>query len=195
MHRLVAVEPSSVMVAQREPGSAPVVRAAAEHLPFDDHSFDVALALMTVHHWGDLRQGLSELRRVARRQIVFTFDPDVHDSLWILKDYVPDVIGMLGPSHLDMVAEELGADRIEVVPVPADCVDGFIVAYWRRPERYLSPEVRAADSGFARLAPRLVEPAMARLKEDLDSGAWHERYADLLTLDELDAGLRLVVAG
>jgi SAM-dependent methyltransferase len=192
---LVAVEPSTVMVAQREPGSAPVVRAAAEHLPFDDATFDVALALMTVHHWSDLRQGLSELRRVSRRQVVFTFDPAVHDSLWILKDYVPGVVGMLGPAHLDIVAEELAADRVEVVPVPADCVDGFIVAYWRRPERYLLPEVRAADSGFARLGPELVEPAIRRLREDLESGAWHQRYADLLALDSLDAGLRLVIAG
>jgi SAM-dependent methyltransferase len=171
------------------------VRGAAERLPFPDQTFDVALALMTVHHWADLRQGLAELRRVAPRQVVFTFDPVVHDSLWIFQEYVPGIIDMTEASLLEVVVEELQADRVEVVPVPADCTDGFLTAYWRRPECYLDPSRRASTSGFARLPEALVAPGLERLASDLDSGAWHRRHHDLLTCATVDAGLRLVVAG
>jgi SAM-dependent methyltransferase len=191
---LVAVEPSAVMVRQRE-GSVPVVRAGAELLPFPDDSFDVALALMTVHHWGDLRQGLAELRRVSARQVVFTFDPAMHDSLWVFNEYVPAAVGLGDDTPLDAVLEALETDRVEVVPVPADCTDGFATAYWRRPEQYLSPIARDNISAFARLDPQLVEPGIARLKRDLASGAWLERHADLMEKDSLDFGLRLVIAG
>jgi SAM-dependent methyltransferase len=191
---LVAVEPSAVMVSQRE-GIAPVLRATAESLPFADTSFDVALALMTVHHWRDLRQGLAELRRVAARQVVFTFDPGMHDSLWVFNEYVPAARGLADDTPLEMVLEALDTDQVEVVPVPADCTDGFATAYWRRPERYLSPVARANISAFARLDQRLVDPGMARLARDLASGAWLERHADLMTMDSFDGGLRLVIAG
>jgi SAM-dependent methyltransferase len=194
-HRsMVAVEPSAVMISQRT-GVVPVVRGAAERLPFPDHSFDVALALMTVHHWSDLRQGLRELRRVAPRQVVFTFDPSRHDSLWVFNEYVPAALGLADDTPLDIILEGLGTNRVEVVPTPADCVDGFATAYWRRPEQYLSPTVRANISAFARLDPSLVDPGIARLERDLKSGEWHERHADLLTKESIDYGLRLVIAG
>jgi SAM-dependent methyltransferase len=171
-----------------------VVQAGAEQLPFPDDSFDVALALMTVHHWRDLGHGLAEMRRVARRQIVLAFDPAVHDSLWIFQEYVPAIFGLSDHAPADAVADALQADRVEVIPVPADCTDGFITAYWRRPAQYLIPSVRAGMSGFARLPAGLVDPGMERLAEDLSSGAWHQRHADLMTMDSIDAGLRLIVA-
>jgi hypothetical protein len=80
------------------------------------------------------------------------------------------------------------------VPIPHDCVDGFFHAYWRRPEAYLDPEVRAGISAFALLAPEQVEDGLARLSADLGSGAWQRRNAALLELDELDLGYRLLVA-
>jgi SAM-dependent methyltransferase len=191
---LLAVEPSAVMVSQRG-GSVPVVRATAEYLPFPDHSFDVALALMTMHHWKDVHRGLAELRRVADRQIVFTFDPTMHDSLWVFNEYVPAALGLADDMPLDVVLEALGTDRVEVVPIPADCTDGFATAYWRRPEQYLLPIARANISAFARLDHRLVDPGMARLERDLASGAWRERHADLMAMTSFDGGLRLVIAG
>jgi SAM-dependent methyltransferase len=191
---LVAVEPSAVMVSQRE-GTVPVVLASAESLPFPDDSFDVALALMTVHHWGDLRQGLAELRRVAARQVVFTFDPAIHDSLWVFNEYVPAALGLADDTPLEAVLEGLDPDRVEVVPIPADCTDGFATAYWRRPERYLSPIARNNISAFARLDQRLVQPGMAQLERDLASGAWSERHGDLMEVESFDFGLRLVIAG
>ncbi len=195
-HRtMVAVEPSAVMIGQRPTGSGPAIRAHAECLPFPTGTFDVALALMTVHHWSDLELGLAEMRRVARRQVVFTFDPAVHDALWIFQDYVPAIIGMADAVPLDAVVGALQADRVEIVPVPADCTDGFILAYWNRPELFLEPSIRASTSGFARLEAALVDSGMARLAEDLASGEWHRRHGDLMARKSLDAGLRLVVAG
>jgi SAM-dependent methyltransferase len=191
---MVAVEPSAVMITQR-PAVVPVVRAAAESLPFPDNSFDVALALMTVHHWKDLRRGISELRRVAPRQVIFTFDPGQHDSLWVFNEYVPAALGLADDTPLDAVVDALGTARIEVVATPADCSDGFATAYWRRPERYLSPIVRSNISAFARLDPTLVDPGIAQLERDLASGAWHERHADLLAMESVDLGLRLVIGG
>jgi SAM-dependent methyltransferase len=192
--KLVAVEPSDVMVAQRPITASPVVRAGAEHLPFPDQSFDVAMALMTIHHWRDLRAGIAELRRVAPRQVIFTFDPAMHDCLWVFTEYVPASLGFANEAPLEVVVDALGGARVEVVPIPADCTDGFAVAYWRRPERYLSPSARASISAFARLSDDDVDPGMAQLQADLDSGAWNERHSDLLQLDAIDLGLRLVIS-
>jgi SAM-dependent methyltransferase len=192
---VVAVEPSRVMIGQRPEGSAPVVQAVAEHLPFADRTFDAAMALLTIHHWLDLVAGLTEMARVARRLVVFTFDPIVHNSFWLFDDYVPEANALpssntVGP---DAVAEIVGADRIEVVPIPADCIDGFNWAYWRRPQAYLDPEVRACISGLALLDDDLVARRMDRLRADLDDGTWTERHGHLLGIDSIDGGLRLVV--
>jgi SAM-dependent methyltransferase len=193
---MVAVEPSEVMMHQRGPHAAPVVRASAEHLPFPDHSFDVALALMTIHHWQDVRAGLAELRRVAPRQVVFTFDPQQHDALWLFHEYVTAAIDLdITSAPLDLVVDALRVERVEVVRTPADCTDGFGSAYWRRPEMYLDPAARANISVLARLPEDQVAPGLARLRQDLDSGAWHKAHAALLAQDSIDAGLRLVIAG
>ena len=173
----------------------PVVRAAAEALPFSDCTFDVALALMTVHHWKDLHRGLAELRRVSRRQVIFTFDPAMHDSLWVFTDYVPASMGFAKDAPIEIVLDALETDRVEIVPTPADCTDGFASAYWRRPEQYLSPIARGNISAFARLDRSQVEPGMDQLARDLASGIWQERYADLLAKETLDCGLRLVIGG
>jgi SAM-dependent methyltransferase len=192
---VVAVEPSAVMVAQRPPSAAPVLRAVAEALPFPDGSFDAAMAILTVHHWPDRRRGLQELGRVAAGVVVLTFDADVHNDFWLFRDYVPAARAIVHrQAHLvDELADALGTARVEVVPVPHDCADGFGWAYWRRPALYLDPDVRACISCLAQLSPDEVEPGMRRLRDDLASGAWHERYRDLLDQSEVDGGYRLVV--
>lgn len=191
---VVALDASAVMLEQH-PGRRRL-RGAAEHLPFADSTFDAVMAIFTVHHWTDLAGGLAELRRVARRQVILTFDHEMEGRFW-LSDYVP---AMNAQDHswaatIEGVTGPLGTNRVEVLPVPHDCIDGFMAAYWRRPERYLDPAVRASISGLALLAPADIDPGMARLAKDLESGAWHERYGHLLELDELDAGYRIVVAG
>jgi len=191
--RVTAVEPSPEMIAQRRAGS--VVRAVAEKLPFRDAAFDAAMATLTIHHWSDIEAGLSEMRRIAPRCVLFTFDPALQQSLWLIRDYFPSVIDFENTRHpsIDRVASWLGADRVDPVAIPWDCTDGFQAAYWRRPERYLDAAVRASISTFAQRSEGELTRGLRALAEDLESGAWHERHADLLERDEMDFGYRLVI--
>jgi SAM-dependent methyltransferase len=185
------------MRAQRPPGAPPCVAARAEQLPFADLEFDAALAVLTVHHWGDWRAGCAELRRVARRCVVLTWDPAMAQSFWLVAEYVPGLLDTdrrRFPATLADQAQALGADRVETVPVPHDCSDGFLGAHWRAPERYLDPAVRRGMSVFAKTPAEHVAGGLARLAEDLRSGAWHDRHQDLLELTEVDLGYRLLVA-
>lgn len=192
--RVVAVEPSWEMIRQRAAGSAPVVRAVAESLPFRDAAFDAAVAILTVHHWSNLDAGLTELRRVSRRQVVLTWDQAEVARFWLVAEYLPEIAEheRTLPS-LTAVREGLDAE-VYPVPVPADCVDGFLGAYWRRPAAYLDARVRAAISGIALLDQRVVRSAMVRLRSDLDSGRWYRRHAGLLEADSVDLGYRLLVS-
>jgi SAM-dependent methyltransferase len=191
---VTAVEPSAVMRAQRPPGAPEAIDADAAALPFADASFDAAMAVLSDHHWSDRAGGLRELARVARRTVVLTFDPALSDRYWAIKEYLPQFTNLPG-MPIEEVAAHLGGAHIETVPVPHDCVDGFFLAFWRRPEALLDPLVREGISIFHRLGDGVTAAAVARLRDDLRSGAWHTRHADLLDLEELDLGLRLVVGG
>lgn len=196
----LAVEPSATMLAQRAPGAAPAVRARAEALPLVDGAVDAALAVLTVHHWADPAAGLAELVRVARRQVVLTWDPARVQRFWLVADYLPEIGEQeRGSACLDTVVATLselsGPVEVVPIPVPSGCVDGFLAAHWQRPHAYLDPAVRAAVSGLAALPAAVLGRGLRRLADDLAGGRWHERYADLQVLDELDVGYRLVVAG
>jgi SAM-dependent methyltransferase len=195
---VVAVEPSRAMIAQRPAAMAPCVQGTAEALPFPDDSFDAGLAVLTVHHWRRLGAGLAELNRVAvSRRIVLTWDQRVMEQdFWLLRDYLPDLGRRLRTTAVpvDHVAELIGADVIVPVPVPDDCTDGFLGAYWRRPSLYLDHRARGAISAFALAEVEHYREGLARLDADLRSGAWHRRYGDLLDVDTFDVGYRLVVA-
>ncbi|MGW1255168.1 class I SAM-dependent methyltransferase [Streptomyces sp. NPDC002513] len=192
---VTAVDPSQVMLDQH-PGRRKFL-AAAEELPFEDGAFDAAMAVMTVHHWPDLRHGLAELRRVSRRQVVFTWDPHHLPELWMIEEYLPEIRQLEHArfTSLSHVVETLGAHTVLPFAIPHDFTDGFQIAYWRRPEFYLDPVVRRASSTFAQLSPSVVEPAIAGLRSDLASGAWRHRHADLLSRESMDYGYRLLIAG
>ncbi len=192
--RVVAVEPSAEMIRQRPPGAAPVVRALAEALPFSASVFEAGLAVLTVHHWGDWRRGLDELRRVSRRQVVLAYDTTLHNDFWLVREYVPEVAALeLSRPSAPEIAEYLGASSVRELPVPWDFTDGVFPAHWRRPEAYLDPAVRRACSALAQTSPEAVERGITRLRADLASGRWHDEHADLLNLTEWDAGFRLIV--
>jgi SAM-dependent methyltransferase len=191
---VVAVEPSEVMVRQRAEGAAPVVRALAEELPFEDGSFDAAMAVLSDHHWSDRRRGIAEMRRVAGRVVILTFDPATTHDTWLVSEYLPCFADILTDAfRLEEIVEHLGGARVEPVPVPHDCTDGFFHAYWRRPHAYLDPQVRAGISAFAQMDEACVEQGIARLRADLESGEWERRHADLLEMEEIDRGYRLLV--
>ena len=191
--RLVtAIEPSLEMIRKRSSSAAKVIQASADDLPFDDDAFDASMAILTVHHWPDKEAGLHEMRRVTRGRIVLlTFDP-AHRP-W-LTDYLPELVS-LDEKQLPAMSDYerwLGPVQITPVWIPHDCSDGFLYAYWRRPTAYLDPKIRSGSSSFWALND--VEPGLHRLKQDLETGEWQRRYAELLTLDAYDAGYRLVVA-
>lgn len=195
---VVAVEPSPTMIAQRSDGSAPVVRAFAETLPFRDASFDAALAIFTVHHWVDTRRGLLELARVASRQVILSYDADVEQGFWLVEDYFPEIAALDNENRAytsEAIARVLDVRQVAPVLVPADCVDGFAACFWNRPEAYVDPDVQAGISGIARLDASVRERATAQLRADLASGAWDARHGHLRPMTELDVGYRLIVAG
>jgi SAM-dependent methyltransferase len=193
---VTAREPSWRMIAHRGPSSAPVARGGAEAMPFADDAFDATLAVFTIQHWTDLQAGLDEMRRVSRRQVIFTFDVTRQRELWFTADYVPAAADLeeRRAARLEQVVAGLGGATIETVPIPGDCVDGFGAAYWRRPSAYLDPAVRANISSLLMLEPDQVDPGVARLAADLESGAWKRRHGHLLELDSLDLGYCLITA-
>ena len=190
---VTALDPSIEMIGQRPATAAPCIQGVAEDLPFADKSFDAAMAVLTVHHWTDKARGLAELRRVTRGPVVLlTFDPYEQD-FWLC-DYIP-ALSSLDKSLVPAVADYkrwMGDIEISPVPIPADCSDGFLCAYWRRPFAYLDPKVRASMSSFWAIPD--ASNALTRLKADLDSGVWAQKYRDLEPLDELDLGYRLVIS-
>jgi SAM-dependent methyltransferase len=191
--RLVtAVEPSLAMIRKRSSSAARAIQASAEHLPFDDDTFDAAMAILTVHHWRDKEAGLREIRRVTRGRIVLlTFDPSHRP--W-LTDYLPE-LARLDEEQMPAISDYeqwLGSVQVTPVMVPHDCSDGFLYAYWRRPTAYLDPGIRSGSSSFWAITS--VEAGLEKLKQDLESGEWERRYSVLLTLDAYDAGYRLVRA-
>jgi SAM-dependent methyltransferase len=193
---VVGVEPSQIMIRQRPSSAAPVVCGVAEQLPFPDGAFDVALAILTVHHWSDPGAGLAEMRRVSRKQVVVTWDPHVFArQFWLVRDYLPEAAEReTRLATLATVLAHLGPATTERLLVPDDCTDGFFGAYWKRPYAYLDATVRGAISGLALLDRGVVSAALERLQFDLDHGHWQARYAELMKLCEIDLGYRLVVA-
>jgi SAM-dependent methyltransferase len=190
--QVTAVEPSLEMIRKRPPSAPKAIQASAEQLTFDeDNVFDASMAILTVHHWADKQAGLREMRRVTRGPaVLLTFDPSHRP--W-LTDYLPELASLdeaQMPSMLDY-ERWLGAVEITPVPIPHDCTDGFLYAYWRRPAAYLDAHVRSGISSFWTINP---DAGLRRLEEDLESGQWEARYGDLLALDAYDAGYRLVTA-
>lgn len=191
---VAAVDPSEVMIRQRLPGAAPCVQGYAEALPFGTASVDAAMAILTLHHWSDVERGLAEMARVARKRVVIlTWVPDV-GRYWLTSDYFPEILAndlAIFPgedSLVALLARSLGRVDITAVPIPHDCFDGFLCAYWRRPELLLKTDVRAAISSFSRIDP---EEGLAKLRADLDDGRWAERNRAIIDLDAIDLGYRL----
>src|SRR5919204_719673 len=192
---VTAVEPSAVMRAQRPAGAARCVAATAESLPFEDQAFDAAMAFATVHHWKDPIAGLREMRRVARRVVVFTCDTTDRSwrrRFWLTRDYLPEVAASRVGLATEL-ARAIGA-RMEPVLIPWDCADGFFEAYWRRPEAYLDENVRRGISVWATVGREAEQRAVRGLRDDIATGRWAERNHDLLDLEAAELGLRLLIA-
>ncbi|HEX3758234.1 MAG TPA: methyltransferase domain-containing protein [Kofleriaceae bacterium] len=196
---VVAIEPSDVMAAQRPRALAPALRGTADQLPLRDGAVDAAMAILTIHHWDELRErGVREMRRVARGPVVIlTYDAEASGEMWLAKDYWPELAALdraIFPPPAQLAAWLGGEVEIQPVPLPRDCQDWMLGSFWAHPERVLDPAARAATSGFARMAPAIVDRIVAAVGRDLADGTWDARHGALRALDAYDAGLRLVVA-
>ncbi len=195
---VVAVEPSAIMRSQRIANSRmPAINATAENLPFDDNAFDASMALVTVHHWPSIENGLKELRRVTKGQVVImTFDPDALDNFWNVH-YFPELIDVEKARYpkLDIIKQSLGG-KCEVIeiPIPLDCLDGFQEAFYGRPEAFLKKEVRAAQSAWGFLQDGVEEKLVQRLADELASGEWDRKYGHFRTQPAFICALRLIIA-
>jgi len=193
---VLAVEPSATMRMGRGAGAAPALAARAEALPFDDASVDAAMACVTIHHWQPPAAGLAELRRVARGPVVvFTFELSSLPQ-W-QREHLREGLEIEEPRFpaIEEVAAALGGrTRVERIPTPGDCVDGFFEAFWRRPEALLDPDVRSAQSMWAMLGPGVEQHIVERLRTALASGAWDAEHGHLRAQDSFDGSLRLVVS-
>lgn len=136
------------------------------------------------------------MRRVARGPvIVLTFDGDELGRLWLM-DYVPELQRAEAARYpaIATITDALGPGaEIHPVPIPIDCVDGFTEAFYARPESFLNPAVRLAQSAWTFLEPGVEDRAMAALAADLTSGAWDERHGHLRTQPEFRGAVRLIV--
>jgi SAM-dependent methyltransferase len=193
---VLAVEPSATMRAQRPAGAAPALARTAESLPLDDDSVDAAMACVTIHHWPERARGLAELRRVARGPVVvFTFELEALIA-W-QRDYLGAALALEIPrfgTPAEVAAELGGVTRIETIPTPADCTDGFFEAVWNRPEALLDPAVRASQSLWQLVGRDLEEEIVARLAADLESGRWDEEHGALRAQQSYEGSLRLLIS-
>ncbi len=153
------------------------------------------MAVLSDHHWRDPIAGLLELRRVARRVVVFQWDNTRTGDFWMVRDYLPEFLSALQarPSLAERAAALEAA--LEPVPIPWDCRDGFFHCHWRRPRAYLREPVRRATSVWAQVGPQVEHRAIEELERDLASGAWRQRNRALLDLEQAELGARLLIAG
>jgi SAM-dependent methyltransferase len=196
---VIPVEPSEVMIAQRDPSLPSAIRSGASPLPLDDQCVDAAMAILTIHHWDeDQEQGVREMRRVARGPVVIlTFDPEVSARMWLIADYLPEVAELDRRTFpaIETLARWLNAEvDVREVPISRDTPDWMLGSFWAHPERVLDVQARNSTSGFARMPPEVVNRVVKAVERDLEEGTWDARHGHLRKLDEYDAGLRLLVS-
>lgn len=192
---VTAVEPSATMRAQRPQQLSAAIAASSENLPFADDSFDASMATFTVHQWQDLAKGLAEMRRVTRGPVVIlSCDPALLSRFWLI-DYAAKVIETEASRYPapDRIAELLGGARIEAVPIPLNCTDGFGEAYYGRPEMLLDEGARQANSAWSFLTEAEVASAVSALRTDLQSGRWDELHGELRSQAFFEGSLVLIV--
>ena len=191
---LVALEPSAEMIGQRSADAYPAVQGSAEYLPFEDNSFSHAMTVLSMHHWSDKPKAFHEINRVTSdRFVAISWNPEA-TTFWLTRDYFPEIMEEdvnIFPK-MDVFDQYFDEVKVQPIPIPEDCIDGFLSAFWKRPEAYLSSLVRQSISSFAKMKD--ASKGLQKLKDDLESGVWHERNKDTLKLTELDVGYVLISA-
>jgi ubiquinone/menaquinone biosynthesis C-methylase UbiE len=190
----MAVEPSGEMIAQRPPEALPVKKAKAEALPFQDNSFSHSMTVLSMHHWSDRKAAFNEIKRVTRQRFVaVTWDPE-SSPFWLTRDYFPEIHAIDAKIFPPLSELYKAFPKAKVFPLagPENCIDGFLAAYWKRPEAYLSDDVRSCMSTFQKIA--MLQEGLKKLSEELSNGAWHSKNQEILHKKTIDAGYRIFVA-
>jgi SAM-dependent methyltransferase len=191
---LIAVEPSSEMISQRKTGSYRVEKAFAEKLPFENGSFTHAMTVLSMHHWENRPLAFSEINRVATEKFVaITWDPE-SESFWLTRDYFPEIYEMDKCIFPELEELKDHFDEVQITPlnIPADCKDGLLAAFWKRPEAYLSSKVRQSTSPFSKI--RNLSEGLHKLEDDLASGVWAKNNHAILSSSSIDVGYRVISA-
>jgi len=191
---LVAVEPSKEMIKQRKANKHLVIKTSAEDLPFKDNSFTHALTILSMHHWADRNKAFTEINRVTTdRFVAVSWNPNA-SPFWLTRDYFPELYETDQKIFPTLEEFQRHFNDVQITPllIPEDCIDGFLAAYWKRPEAYLNPKVRQSISTFSKL--KQLDTGLKKLEDDLKSGAWKQRNRDILNKSALDAGYILITA-
>ena len=190
---LTAIEPSNEMIKQRAPGSYPVCRAKAEYLPFADNAFSHSITILSMHHWKNRIQALAEIKRVTvNRFITVTWDP-ADNLFWLTRDYFPEIYS-IDRKIFPKISEFYDLFEnvtVKALLIPAECRDGFMAAYWRKPHAYLDKQVRDGISTFHKISN--LDNGLHKLEQDLKDGRWLQKYAELLKLEFIDVGYKIIV--
>jgi SAM-dependent methyltransferase len=88
-----------VVTVDPAPGMGADVVARAEHLPFDDGSFDVVTCRIAPHHFQDIRAAVEEMARVAQRLLV------IEDNLFV-DEQVEEAERLRDPTHVRCYSED-----------------------------------------------------------------------------------------
>jgi len=182
------------MISQRKIGSHSVEKAFAENLPFENNSFSHAMTVLSMHHWENRELAFSEINRVVTEKFVaITWDPK-SAPFWLTRDYFPEIYEV--DKCIFPELEELNEhfDEVKMIPlqIPSDCADGFLAAFWKRPEAYLSSKVRQSISAFPKL--KNLSEGLQKLEDDLASGLWAKNNHAILSSSSLDVGYRVISA-
>lgn len=182
--QLTGVDPSQHMLDQARRKSTQISWniGTAENIPFEDGTFDGAIATLTTHHWSDLEHGFRETHRVLRSKsklVIFTSTPEQMRGYWLCH-YFPLIMERscdVMPTLETTTKSLQNAGFIGVLPEPytilADHQDHFLYSAKDEPERYLDREFRKGISTFSALSdPKELANGLERLEDDIASGEW-----------------------
>ncbi|AKG21334.1 class I SAM-dependent methyltransferase [Calothrix sp. 336/3] len=196
-----AVEPSATMRSQAI--SHPRIKwidGYAEKLPLSDRAVNAAIVILAFHHFQDYRQALREMVRVVGdgQIILFTYDPAMISRFW-LSEYFPtlveDVESTFVPiPQLTQEMERICDSAVNLIPfeLPQDLSDSFAAVGWSRPELYLENGIRSGISSFAKMNKKELETGLSKLRDDLITGMWEQKYGYLRQLGQYDVGYRFI---
>jgi SAM-dependent methyltransferase len=116
--RRLREEGCEVVSLDPSPGMRADVLASAEHIPFEDGSFDVVVSRIAPHHFEDIRAAAAEMERVSNRLVVIEdtlFSSEPHEEAEKLRD----------PTHLRNYTEDEWRDFLTGAGLEIEQVECF----------------------------------------------------------------------